>query len=128
MFRSACSRAPTTYRPDARRPRPRSLASDRGTRTHKGHTGYKGRKGKSVSLFEKPLERFPDDRRRDAVAPFVLAVGDVVAEVLEAWDEAAAGHIDWHDRIAEAVGDEDARLPVHFRRFHDAGEGRHDGA
>src|SRR5690349_4967885 len=45
-----------------------------------------------------PLEGFADDRRRRRVASFVLAIRDVVAERLQAWDEAAAGVVDGHDR------------------------------
>src|SRR6185436_13815884 len=98
MFPSACSRAPPTIPLDARRPRPEgTVVSRRGNLADTARRRPPGARG--PTLLEKPLEGFPDDRRRDAVPPFVLAVGDVVAEVLEPWHEAPAGHVDRHDRI-----------------------------
>src|SRR5262245_273509 len=54
-----------------------------------------------------PLESFAHDRRRWPVRPLVFAVGDVVAEAFQAWNEAPARVVDRHHRIADAVRDED---------------------
>src|SRR5215471_19057460 len=55
----------------------------------------------------KPLERFPDDRRRSAMAAVILAIRDVVPEAFQARYELPARIVDWHGRVVRAMGNED---------------------
>ncbi len=74
----------------------------------------------ALSAPECPVEPFLDDLGRSAVATVVLAVGDVVAEALQPRHELAAGVVDRHHWIADAVRDEDARLAAGVDRRHHA--------